>query len=407
MIRLGAINAALLFLFGEDEGRRRIDELDKALPKRAEAERYQSGVILAGARARRRAQSPTIEPGDLLRIVEAAGARRRTALSLRDRLLVAVHCCSGLGAGEIRVLRWDDLRWESEGEAWSVAAARGTKRTRLAIFGPAASLMIRHRLEAEAFDEYAFANSRGETLTDRQVRRIVLAACSAAGFPHAARSTLMSASAAYLSAAGLRDHDVAFALRQATSASRSVPMICSAVDRFRAMPTPLSRPRSSHRIWTGSGQVRWIHGLALLNQRLCCARARSAFMNQRYLYYCLPFPLKALNEVTYATTVKHLSSLDVLKFRLPLPPLDEQRAIAAFLDRETERIDALVAKKRMLIERLREYHTALITRTVTRGLPPEAARAAGMDPSPRLKPSGVEWLGETPEHWDLKGDYIR
>ena len=51
---------------------------------------------------------------------------------------------------------------------------------------------------------------------------------------------------------------------------------------------------------------------------------------------------------------------------LPLPPLDEQRAIAAFLDRETERIDALVAKKRMLIERLREYHTALITRTVTR-----------------------------------------
>ncbi len=78
---------------------------------------------------------------------------------------------------------------------------------------------------------------------------------------------------------------------------------------------------------------------------------------------------------------------------LPLPPLDEQRAIAAFLDRETERIDALVAKKRMLIERLREYHTALITRTVTRGLPPEAARAAGMDPSPRLKPSGVEWLG--------------
>ncbi len=72
--------------------------------------------------------------------------------------------------------------------------------------------MIRHRLEAQAFDEYAFANSRGETLTDRQVRRIVLAACSAAGFPHAARSTLMSASAAYLSAAGLRDHDVAFAL---------------------------------------------------------------------------------------------------------------------------------------------------------------------------------------------------
>ena len=85
-----------------------------------------------------------------------------------------------------------------------------------------------------------------------------------------------------------------------------------------------------------------------------------------------------------------------------LPPLDEQRAIAAFLDRETERIDSLVAKKRLLIERLQECRTALITRTVTRGLPPEAARAAGLDPSPRLKPSGVEWLGEVPEHWDVK-----
>ena len=87
---------------------------------------------------------------------------------------------------------------------------------------------------------------------------------------------------------------------------------------------------------------------------------------------------------------------------IPLPPPDEQRAIAAFLDRETERIDALVAKKRQLIERLQEYRTALITRTVTRGLPPAAARAAGLDPSPRLKPSGVEWLGDVPEHWEVK-----
>ena len=87
---------------------------------------------------------------------------------------------------------------------------------------------------------------------------------------------------------------------------------------------------------------------------------------------------------------------------IAVPPLDEQRAIAAFLDGETERIDSLVAKKRLLLERLQEYRTALITRTVTRGLPPAAARAAGFDPSPRLKPSGVEWLGDVPEHWDVK-----
>ncbi len=100
-------------------------------------------------------------------------------------------------------------------------------------------------------------------------------------------------------------------------------------------------------------------------------------------------------------TVMHIYSRELRQLLLPLPPLDEQRAIAAYLDRETERIDALVAKKRLLIERLEEYRTALIARTVTRGLPPEAARAVGLDPSPRLKPSGVEWLGEVPEHWEV------
>ena len=101
-------------------------------------------------------------------------------------------------------------------------------------------------------------------------------------------------------------------------------------------------------------------------------------------------------------TVMHIYGQELRHLLLPLPPLDEQRAIAAYLDRETERIDALVAKKRLLIERLEEYRSALITRTVTRGLPPEAARAAGLDPSPRLKPSGVEWLGEVPEHWEVQ-----
>ena len=87
---------------------------------------------------------------------------------------------------------------------------------------------------------------------------------------------------------------------------------------------------------------------------------------------------------------------------LPLPPIDEQRAIGAFLDQETERFDSLVAKIQLLVERLGEYRTALITRTVTRGLPAEAARLAGVDPSPRLKPSGMECLGEVPEHWEVK-----
>ena len=136
----------------------------------------------------------------------------------------------------------------------------------------------------------------------------------------------------------------------------------------------------------------WAHGPALLNQRLCCVRALPVCVSQRYLFYCLPFPLTALNDVTYATTVKHLSSLDVLKFRLPIPPLTEQSTIVEFLDRETAKIDALVARKERLIRLLQEKRTALITRAVSRGL----------DPNVPMKDSGVEWLGEIPAHWEVK-----
>jgi len=92
---------------------------------------------------------------------------------------------------------------------------------------------------------------------------------------------------------------------------------------------------------------------------------------------------------------------------VPIAPPEEQRAIADFLDRETAKIDTLAAKKQTLIERLKEKRTALIARTVTRGLPPEAARAAGLDPHPKLKPSGIEWLGDVPEHWTIPPLYMR
>jgi type I restriction enzyme S subunit len=74
-----------------------------------------------------------------------------------------------------------------------------------------------------------------------------------------------------------------------------------------------------------------------------------------------------------------------------LPPLPEQRAIAAFLDRETAKIDGLVAEQRRLIELLKEKRQAVISHAVTKGL----------DPAAPMKPSGVEWLGEVPAHWEV------
>ena len=75
---------------------------------------------------------------------------------------------------------------------------------------------------------------------------------------------------------------------------------------------------------------------------------------------------------------------------LPVPPVDEQSAIAAFLDRETAKIDALVAEQERLIELLKEKRQAVISHAVTKGL----------DPNAPMKDSGVEWLGEVPEHWE-------
>lgn len=75
-----------------------------------------------------------------------------------------------------------------------------------------------------------------------------------------------------------------------------------------------------------------------------------------------------------------------------LPSLPEQHAIAAFLDRETAKIDALVAEQERMIAILTEKRQAVISHAVTKGL----------DPSVPLKDSGVEWLGEIPEHWEVK-----
>ena len=81
----------------------------------------------------------------------------------------------------------------------------------------------------------------------------------------------------------------------------------------------------------------------------------------------------------------------VRDFRAAVPPLPEQRAIAAFLDRETAKIDALVAEQERLIELLAEKRQAVISHAVTKGL----------DPAAPMKPSGVEWLGDVPAQWCL------
>ena len=72
-----------------------------------------------------------------------------------------------------------------------------------------------------------------------------------------------------------------------------------------------------------------------------------------------------VHDTIYSTTIKNLSLSELRKLSIPVPPIQEQRVIAEFLDRETERIDALSARVETAIERLAEYRTALITAAVT------------------------------------------
>lgn len=124
-------------------------------------------------------------------------------------------------------------------------------------------------------------------------------------------------------------------------------------------------------------------------------------LDSRYLYWWLTANYQNIRNLAGGEARDGLN-LDLLgSIPCPIPPRAEQQAIARFLDAKTVQIDGLVAQKRQLIDKLKEKRQALIARTVTRGLPPEAAKAAGLEPSPETKDAGVEWLDRLPTHWQI------
>jgi len=123
-------------------------------------------------------------------------------------------------------------------------------------------------------------------------------------------------------------------------------------------------------------------------------------IEKRYLIYVLqstPSRFQYERDATGTSGSMQNIGQDTIKDLIhPLPPLDTQRRIARFLDEKTARIDGLIEKKRALLDRLAEKRQALITRAVTKGLNPAAP----------MKPSGIDWLGDIPAHWE-KGNIRR
>ncbi len=117
-------------------------------------------------------------------------------------------------------------------------------------------------------------------------------------------------------------------------------------------------------------------------------------IDPRFLFYVSiadDFRKLGESEMYGAGGQKRIDESFIKDWIAPLPPLDTQRRIARFLDEKTARIDGLIEKKRELLERLAEKRQALITRAVTKGLNPDAP----------MKPSGIDWLGDIPAHWEV------
>jgi type I restriction enzyme S subunit len=147
-----------------------------------------------------------------------------------------------------------------------------------------------------------------------------------------------------------------------------------------------------------------LNGVAFGTTELHVLRAGKR-LDSRFLFYLTvshAFRKLGESEMYGAGGQKRVPPEFAKNFRVPLPPLEEQQAIARFLDAKTAQIDTLVAKKRQLIAKLKEKRSALIARTATRGLPPEAAKAAGLEPNPEMKDSGIPWIGSIPSGWKVK-----
>ncbi len=142
----------------------------------------------------------------------------------------------------------------------------------------------------------------------------------------------------------------------------------------------------------GKSCVYMLDETALLNQRVGLVKptekATTAFL--AFLISSDLF-IRYIDIECFGGAQENIGKEQLGGFEFPLPPVDEQNSISTYLDEKTALIDSTIRKKEKLIELLQEERTAIINQAVTRGL----------DPNVKMKESGVEWLGEIPEHWEL------
>lgn len=139
------------------------------------------------------------------------------------------------------------------------------------------------------------------------------------------------------------------------------------------------------------GELNLADQKAGIGRGLCAIRPRD-LLHRRFGWWALHEARHQLNFVSTGSTYEAVAIEDVANLLVETTDLGAQRAIADYLDRETTRLDELVAAKERLLELLAEKRRAFITKAVTRGLDPQAP----------LRDTGIPWLGKIPAHWDIE-----
>ena len=138
--------------------------------------------------------------------------------------------------------------------------------------------------------------------------------------------------------------------------------------------------------------VKYLPEAATVNSSIAVLRSNGN-IGSAYLYYFFvsDYTQNIINRMRGGMGVPHLFQADLRKFNVLIPLVSEQNKIANFLDHETAKIDTLIEKQQQLIKLLKEKRQAVISHAVTKGLNPDVP----------MRDSGVEWLGDVPEHWEI------
>ena len=141
------------------------------------------------------------------------------------------------------------------------------------------------------------------------------------------------------------------------------------------------------------GAFRWRGDIAWLNQHIFKAQMNEAVCQKSYAYWLLSASIDELDhENKHGIMMAHLTGSVFNNFEVVLPPIVEQKAISSYLDKKTAEIDEIVGEVERSIGLLREYRKSVISEAVTKGLNPDVP----------MKDSGIDWIGEIPESWQIE-----